>query len=657
MARPGARLGFIQFCFLLGILAVLGRSAQLQLVRGAKLAADAKASRTVRGALPARRGTILDRGGSPLAMTQESYRVSLAPEQVMDVAGTARLVGHALGQPPAVVERRLRRERSVYFSGPFNAVQVQPIRGRPGVYLEPIYPRIRPMGNLAQYAIGVMAPDSERGASGIERTLDSVLAGVAGEAVWVKDHRGRRYESPSRLVREPVAGNDVVLTIDAQLQQIAEAALDAAIARMEAEGGNVVFLDPRTGELLAVASRTSGEKSGSAAFTAPFQPGSTAKLFTAAALLAHGLVDSTDWVGGEQGSWLFQPPSGRPYRITDTHAAREPLTLALAIEKSSNIAMAKFAQRLAPEQLYDMLRDFGFGSPTGVEFPAESRGVLTPVSVWRAGYSRESMSRGYEFSVTAVQLAAAYAVIANGGTLYTPALVREIRAPDGAVLYRHRPEPVRRVLAPEVAATLRDYLRGAVSSVGTGERAQLQSYQLAGKTGTSRKTENGRYVSKYVASFAAIWPADRPQLVAIVMIDAPRGGYYGGETAAPLTKLMLEEALTSRNRALDFDQLAHRDSAPGAVREDVAVEAQREARPPVVAIAWPVRGRRAAPLQVPVPEVGGSTPRAAAATLHRAGFRVALRGSGVVIATDPPPGTAVRRGSTITLTAEPPRLR
>ena len=158
----------------------------------------------MRAPLPARRGTIFDRGGSPLAMTQESYRVSLAPEQVKDRAGLARRVGRALGQNPAGVERRLRRERSVYFGGPFNALQVQSIRGLPGVHLEPLYPRIRPMGNLAQYAIGVMTPGAEQGASGVERALDSVLAGVPGEAVWVKDIRGRRYESPSRLVREPV---------------------------------------------------------------------------------------------------------------------------------------------------------------------------------------------------------------------------------------------------------------------------------------------------------------------------------------------------------------------------------------------------------------------------------------------------------------------
>ena len=296
MAKP-ARIGFLQFCLFLGVLAVLVRSAQLQLVQGAEHAQRAERTRTVRAALPARRGTIYERSMQPLAVSHESYHVSLAPEQIADKRATARQVARALDESAAAVERRLRSSRSVYFHGPYSALVVQPIRGEPGVHLEPVYPRQRPMGNLAQHTIGVVDPEAKSGRSGLESVLDSLLAGVPGEAVWVLDNQSRRYESPSRLVREPVNGNDVVLTIDGRLQEIAEAALDGAIREMDAEGGNVVFLDPWTGELLAVASRVEGEQSSASAFTAPFEPGSTAKLFTAAALLSRGLVDSTDRVG------------------------------------------------------------------------------------------------------------------------------------------------------------------------------------------------------------------------------------------------------------------------------------------------------------------------------------------------------------------------
>ena len=649
MAKP-ARIGFLQFCLFLAVLAVLGRSAYLQLVRGSEYAAKAEGERTVRGQLPARRGTIYDRGMTPLAVSQEFYHVSLAPEQVTDTHDVARRVARALDQNAAAVERRVRTRRSVYFGGPYSPLEVQPIRGLRGVHLEPLYPRVKPRGNLAQHTIGLVDPDAGSGVSGLEAALDSLLAGVPGEAVWVKDHRQRRFESPSRLVREPVNGNDVVLTIDGRLQEIAEAALDQAIGRMGAQGGNVVFLDPWTGELLAVASRVEGERSSASAFTAPFEPGSTAKLFTAAALLSRNLVDSTDAVSGEDGEWIYETARGRKRRITDTHAAKRPLTLALAIETSSNIAMAKFAQRIAPEALFDALRDFGFGAQTGVGLAAEARGRLRPPHEWIPGYDRESIAYGYGFSVTALQLAAAYAAIANGGVLYAPSLVREVRAPDRTLLYRHRPEPVRRVLTPEIAATLRSYLRGAVSTSGTGERAQIQSYEIGGKTGTARKNEGGRYVSGYSASFAAIWPIEQPQLVAIVTIDDPSGAYYGGETAAPLTKAMLEEALTSRNRALDYNRLALRGAA-AVPAGDPPAAALPEPERPVVAVDWPAPAATPASAPAPVPDVSGQSIRAAAHALHRSGFRVMIHGSGAVVATRPAAGAAARPGTTVTILA------
>ena len=209
------------------------------------------------------------------------------------------------------------------------------------------------------------------------------------------------------------------------------------------------------------------------AFTDPFEPGSTAKLFTAAALLKRNRVDSTDRVSGEGGRWAMPIRKHSPRVIEDVHRSDGLLTLADAIKVSSNIAMAKFSARLSPLEQFETLRDFGFGSPTGVEFPSESRGELRAPERWLLDYSRASHAMGYEFSVTPLQLASAYAAIANDGVLVTPTLVREIRAPDGALLYRHQPEPVRRVVSSALASKLRGYLRGVVSEGGTGERARL----------------------------------------------------------------------------------------------------------------------------------------------------------------------------------------
>src|SRR5688572_9854928 len=651
MARPAARIGFIQFCLFLGALAILGRSAYLQLVQGGRYASEVQRARTVREVLQAPRGTLYDRSGAALAVTQESYHVSVAPEAIQDRRVLLRALSRTTGLSVRELEQRFRRKRkSYYFHGPFDALQVEPIRGLAGVNLEVVLQRKRPMGAVAQHAIGLIDDERATGVSGLESVLDSVLAGGPGEAVRVRDIRGQRYESPSRLVRSPVRGNDVVLTIDARLQQIAEAALDEAVDQMEARGGNVVFLDPNTGELLAVASRERGGKSAAWAFTEPFEPGSTAKIFTAAALLMRDRVDTAYRVSGERGRWEFTTRRGAVYLITDTHAAEEPMNLEAAIGRSSNIGMAKFVQRLSPVELYETLRDFGFGTKTGVEVAAESPGYFERPESWEDGYGRESLSRGYYFSVTALQLAAAYGAIANGGVLYAPTLVKEIRSPDGTTLYRHRPEPVRRVLSDSVAKTLRAYLRTAVGTTGTGERAQIQQYALVGKTGTARKVENRRYVNKYVSSFAAIWPAERPQVVAIVTIDEPRGGYYGGETAAPLARTMIEGALLSRSSALDFTRLAHRDSttrvALGAVHRTAA--APRES---VSTVSWPL-GAHAARRDTTVPDVPGLDIRAAARALHHAGFRVGIRGGGTVVRSEPGASTAARRGSTVTLVAE-----
>jgi cell division protein FtsI (penicillin-binding protein 3) len=450
-----------------------------------------------------------------------------------------------------------------------------------------------------------------------------------------------------------VPGNDVTLTIDAELQEIAERGLADAVAAMRAEGGDVVFLDPTTGELLALASlqaRGSGFVSTRAStFTDPFEPGSTAKLFTAAALLVHERASNADAVFAEGGSWHMPiTSSGRTRLISDVHKVSGNLTLARAIQVSSNVGMAKFSLRLSPEEQYEVLRDFGFGTPTAAEFPSESRGRLARPDQWEPMYTRASMAMGYEFGVTPVQLAAAYGVIANDGLLLTPTLVREIRNPNGDLLYRHRPEPVRQVVTPDIAARLREFLKDAAGEGGTGEEAQMANYTLLGKTGTAVRFEGGRYVKgEYTASFAALFPADRPQLVVIVKIDNPKGKYYGGLTAAPVTRTMLQQALASRRVAIDRSRLADTEgSQPRQLRS----------RPPAARdrriLTWPNRRIDSAVVLRVVPGVVGRSVREAALTLHRSGFRVSLRGMGRVSRTDPAEGETVMPGMTVIVWAD-----
>jgi cell division protein FtsI (penicillin-binding protein 3) len=456
------------------------------------------------------------------------------------------------------------------------------------------------------------------------------------------------------MIREPVPGNDVMLTIDAELQEIAERGLEEALSAMKAAGGDVVFLDPNNGELLALASRQTGVAATgiprASTFTDPFEPGSTAKLFTAAALLSHGRVQNRDAVFSEGGSWRMPINSSGGVRlISDAHKTQGNLTLARTIQVSSNVGMAKFSSRLSPEEQYEMLRDFGFGTPTGAEFPSESRGRLARPDKWQPMYTRASMAMGYEFGVTPVQLAAAYATIANDGLLLAPTLVREIRSPSGEVLYRHQPEPVRRVITPQVAAQLREFLKGAVGEGGTGEEAQLVNYTLLGKTGTAVRFEGGRYVrGEYTASFAALFPADHPQLVVIVKIDNPQGNYYGGLTAAPVTRTMLQQALASRRVAINRSRLTAQDSTHPAEDSTVATPVSMH----WTVLSWPYQPPSLKPKLQPVPVVMGESAREAALALHRRGFRVILHGLGSVSRSAPAAGEQALSGTAVTIWAE-----
>ena len=646
MAKPLVRLRVVEIGIGIALLALVLRAAQVQLIEGRRYAAAAKAQRTERVVLDARRGTLYDRHGLGLALTQETYHVGIAPNELRDPSRDAGTIARQLRLAPRDVERALHR-RYAWFAGPFTPPEVQPLRTLRGIHLEPVLRRFYPSADFARAVIGRVGDDGRGGGSGgggLERLLDSLLAGTPGSAVVLKDREGREYESPARVIADPVAGSDVVLTLDAELQEIAQRALDDAIENMQADGGDVVMLDPRAGEILAVASRRADGSMRPSAFTETFEPGSLAKIFAAAALITFDRVRPGERVSGEGGRYRLADRV-----VTDEHPLPS-LTLADAIRVSSNIALVKFAARLEPDQQYGVLRAFGFGAPTGVDFPAESPGRLRPPREWSRP-SSASLAIGYELAVTPIQLAAAYGAIANDGVLLEPTLIREVRDPRGALLYRHHPEPVRRVVSPQVAAKLRDLLRGVVDPGGTGERAALANFQLAAKTGTARRVVGGHYAAgQYTASFAALFPADAPQLVVVMKIDNPqKGSYFAAQTAAPVTRSMLEQALAARTVALDRARLSN-----VAPTTDRAPLDEPDGVVPYV-VQWPyVPDTAAAQPDRVVPNVTGRPLREAARTLHRRGFRVVVKGWGVVHHTWPAAGDSAAAGTTVTVFAELP---
>src|SRR2546427_2816491 len=351
MAKPAVRLRAVEVVAGGALVCIAGRAAQLQLLEGRRWAEEARAQRTEHIVLSARRGALTDRHGTPLALTQETYHVGVAANELRDPAKDAPRIARQLRLPPPELQRALRR-RYAYFAGPYGALEVQPLRAVRGVHLEPVLNRFYPASDLARPVIGRVGDDG-RGASGLERALDSLLAGRPGSAVGLKDRAGREYESPARVIAQPVAGHDVVLTLDAELQEIAQRALDDALRRMDADGGDVVMLDPATGEVLAIASRQRDGTARPSAFIDTFEPGSVAKIFAAAALLSLKRVRPGEHVSGEDGTYRL------PGRTITDEDPQPTLTLADAIRVSSNIAIVKFAARLTPAEQYGMLRDFG----------------------------------------------------------------------------------------------------------------------------------------------------------------------------------------------------------------------------------------------------------------------------------------------------------
>jgi cell division protein FtsI/penicillin-binding protein 2 len=446
----------------------------------------------------------------------------------------------------------------------------------------------------------------------------------------------------------------VVLTLDAQLQEIAENALRKALAEYKADGGDVLFLDPRTGELLALASLSESGLPGSATvFTSPFEPGSTAKPFTAATLLALGRIKGTETVSGENGSWTY-PTRGRATRtIEDTHAEKAPMTLARVIEVSSNIGIAKFSRKLRWEEHYDMLRAFGFGAPTGVEYPSEAAGSLVRPDRWDPGYDAESIAMGYRIQMTPLQLGLGYAVFANDGVLMAPTLIREIRSVDRKVLYRMEPEVVRRVISTEVAARMRELLGMAAGEAGTGSQGQVLG-GILGKTGTARQAEHGSYASgKYRASFVAIYPAKDPQLVAVVTIQNPVGAYYGGQTAAPVTASMLKQALSARQSVIDRSVIAQAERRKGATAQS---EGEEDIDAAAEAVRLPLEDAAPRTSMTRVPEVAGRAIRGAVFAVHQRGLRARVEGNGrVVVRSLPAAGDSLAVGKTVVLFVSPSR--
>lgn len=486
--------------------------------------------------IPAYRGAITDRNGEPLAISTPLAALWLNPS-VFDLDDTSRLAS-ALEIPYAELEKRLARYQDSQFMylrrgmSPAEARKILDLK-LPGLNVQTEYRRFYPEAEVTAQIVGLTDID-DRGIEGVELGFDSVLRGQSGSERVVKDLRGQVVERLG-LVKAVEPGSDIQLTIDLRLQYIAYRALKATVAKHQAKAASMVIMDPKTGEVLAMVSQPSFNPNSrdfnpnamrNRAVVDSFEPGSTVKPFTMAAAIEQRLVQPSTRVNTAPG-----------YLRIDGNLIQDPvnygeLDVRTVLAKSSQVGTVKIAMEMEPAALHDMFQRVGLGTPPGMGFPGELGGVLPQRNRW-SDIQQATFAFGYGLTATSLQLAQAYSVLANDGIRISPRLVRGTAG-----------IPDERVMSAELAATVRGMMVDVVDH-GTGTRAQIDGYSVAGKTGTGHLVGAGGYKDdRYASLFAGMVPADNPELVAVVVVTDPQAGdYFGGVVAAPVFSEVLSDAL------------------------------------------------------------------------------------------------------------------
>ena len=549
-ASPWARLRIVAYGLVVaGLFVAVGKRAfNLQVRQADRLRAMAEEQYLREIELPPRRGRILDRNGAELASTADVDSIYCNPRRLPDPREAARRLARALGLDRADLEKKLGQRR--FFAWVKRKVtpdEVTAVKALdlPGVAFTREPRRFYPNRTLAATVMG-HAGSEGNGLEGIELAFDPALRGTTSSVQGMRDALGRDIVLDGAVEAPSTAGSDVVLTIDRYLTFVTERALASAAAEHQAKGAISIMMDPRTGEVLAMASVPSynpNDPGGAVAagarnraITDTYEPGSTMKTFTIGAALDAGAVRPDDKFDCLMGRMMV----GK-FTIHDTHP-HGVLTVAEVFKFSSNIGATKIARRLGRDALAEALQRFGFGHPTEIGLPGERSGIVRPVDKWGdIGFA--NVSFGHGITVTPLQVVTGVSAIAAGGIYRQPRIVARVVAPDGTV---ETPPAFaeRRVMAPEAARTMIGIMRGVTEAGGTAKQAAIDGYAVAGKTGTAQKAANGHYdPNKYVASFVGVVPAEDPRLAIIVVLDEPQGAHLGGAVAAPIFKEIASEAL------------------------------------------------------------------------------------------------------------------
>jgi cell division protein FtsI (penicillin-binding protein 3) len=656
--------------------AIFGRVAYLQLFCHSEYLSRAAKQQRKKIDIAPKRGVIYDRNMRPLAMSIPVQSAFAIPSEVKDVEMAARLLSGVLGISAEEIRQELESENTfVWIKRKLSPDKVEAIQSLnlKGIYLQEENQRYYPKREMAAHVLGFVNVD-EKGLGGIEEKYDDLIRSKAEKVVVMTDGRQRWYDG-GEAQRDH--GANVVLTLDERIQYIAERELAAAIEKTHAPAGSVIVQDPNSGAILALANwpkfnpnaatNSPDEARMNRAISAIYEPGSTFKLITLAAAFDQSLIRADEVFDCENGSVTVAG------HLIHDHKRYGMLTVAGILANSSDVGAIKIALRLGSPRFFDYIRGFGFGTPTGVDLPGESRGLLHRLEHW-GSYSIASVSMGQEVGVTPLQVVTAVSALANGGLLYRPHVLQEMMHGDQRLPLEGTPgidEP-RRVVRSETAATLRRLMEGVILH-GTGKAARLDGWTVGGKTGTAQKIDpaTGRYSPKNViASFAGFAPINNPAVTILVTIDSPGGYPHDGATvAAPVFKRIAEQVLPYLDVAQDVPlspQLmqtaynAKRDTDEGALDDLAPIDFSAQPEPaedgvkadsakttlqklPEVMMAVDEGG------DIAVPDFAGKTMREVTESCLKLGLNPVLVGSNLALQQVPAAGTKARRGTKVTV--------
>jgi len=500
--------------------------------------------------IPASRGIIYDRNNVQLATNLIQYDLGIDKNRIKNPNKIAAAFSKVFKRSKSHYLNKIRRASSfVYLERKVPEKDMRQLGdiNDPGLSVTKHYRRHYPFAEYCSQIIGFTDVD-DKGASGIELQYQDELKGKDGWAVLQADAKRRLGYSAEHPVVEEKSGSNIQLTIDKNYQSIISDKLKIGVKKYNAKGGIGVLMKPETGEVLAMCaypafnpnnpSKSKPEHRKNSYIANIFEPGSTFKLFAAAALLQEGIKNSDDIVYCENGSYKYFD-----HTIKDSKKYGW-LSLRRVFENSSNIGMVKFIEDLQSNIFYKYLKNFGFGSETGINLLGENSGLLEKPERY-SGISKGMMSHGYEIASTAIQLTNAYCAVVNGGDLMQPYVVKRVVSPDGEILEKYSTLKIRQVISDDVSEILKQFMVGAIER-GTGKKAKIEGFQVGGKTGTAQKYDfkKKKYIrGKYLSSFIGFAPYEEPEFVLAIFLDEPTPRYYGGETAAPIFQSIMSQLL------------------------------------------------------------------------------------------------------------------